>query len=260
MRTASLAVAGALGAVALGSVLVGLGGRLEGNGEELLPDVVVKAPYDLELTSSGGRWRLGFASAASNLGAGPLLVQGRRRPGAATMTAVQEIHRGDGSVTEARGVGSLRYVVSPDHAHWHLTPFMRYELRPAGGSGDVVRDRKTGFCLGDRYDTGRRLPAKPARMVFTSRCGLGERWRLGVRQGISVGYGDDYDPTLEGQYVDVTGLPAGRYWLVHRVNVEQVLQESRYDNNASALLVELTWLDGRPSAAQLRRCAGRTTC
>jgi hypothetical protein len=224
------------------------------------PDLVLRAPYDLELTSAGLRWRLGFASAAANVGAGPLIVQGRRRPGEPTMTAVQELRSPAGAHELVAGAGRLRYVVSPDHAHWHLTPFMRYELRPAGRPGRVVRDRKTGFCLGDRYDTGRRLPGKPAEMLYTGRCGLREPGRLGVRQGISVGYGDDYDPTLEGQFVDITGLPAGRYLLVHRVNKGRTLREARYDNNASSLLLQLRWRDGRPSVEQLRRCPGREFC
>ena len=224
------------------------------------PDLVLRAPYDLELTEIAGRWRLGFASAAENVGAGPLIVQGRREPGEPTMAAVQELRGPAGALELVAGAGRLRYVVSSDHQHWHLTPFMRYELRPAGRPGRVVRDRKTGFCLGDRYDTRRTLPGKPARAVYVSRCGLQDPERLGVRQGISVGYGDDYDPTLEGQYVDLTGLAAGRYVITHRVNQTRALRESRYDNNASSLLLERRWRNGRPSVEQLRRCRGRATC
>jgi Lysyl oxidase len=260
MRSVLLALGGAVGAVAVVAVLVGVGGRLEGGGEELLPDLVVKTPYELELTRAGTRWRLGFASAASNLGAGPLIVQGRRRPGATTMATVQVIRRTDGSAREERGVGTLRYVVSSDHQHWHFVPFMRYELHAASGWSPVLRDRKTGFCLGDRYDTNRALPGKPRFHVYTSRCGLRSPGRLGMREGISVGYGDDYDPTLEGQFVDVTGLAAGRYVLVHRVNETGALQESRSDNNASSLLIRLSWRDGRPSVEQLRRCPGAENC
>ena len=59
-----------------------------------------------------------------------------------------------------RDVGRLRYVVSPDHRHWHLLRFERYELRRPGSRSRSSRDRKTGFCLGDRYAvTGRALPA-----------------------------------------------------------------------------------------------------
>lgn len=254
MRGIVAAACVALAAAAAGSSPAGEPGQA-------LPDLVVRTPYDLELTSAGPYWRLGFASAASNVGTAPLVVQGRRRSRAElTMAAVQELRRPDGTLELLDGVGRLRYVTSSDHAHWHLTPFMRYELRPAGRDGPLLRDRKTGFCLGDRYDTERKLPGKPQVRFFESRCGLREPWRLGVRQGISVGWGDDYDPTLEGQHVDVTRLPAGRYVLVHRVNESRSLRESRYDNNASSLLIELGWRGGRPWVEQLRRCPGRDTC
>ena len=39
-----------------------------------------------------------------------------------------------------------------------------------------------------------------------------------IREGISPGFGDDYVPQREGQSIDVTGLPPGRYVLVHRAN------------------------------------------
>jgi hypothetical protein len=44
-------------------------------------------------------------------------------------------------------VGSLRYVVSPDHRHWHLLGFDRYELRRAGRKTTLVSDRKTGSSV-----------------------------------------------------------------------------------------------------------------
>jgi Lysyl oxidase len=260
VRTTLLALAGAVGAAVLVVALTGIAGAQDGDGGgDLLPDLIVKVPSELELTRAGPRWRLGFASAASNIGAGPLVVQGRRRPGAATMATVQVVRRQDGSVREQSGAGRLRYVRSPDHSHWHFVPFMRYELRPAGG-GRLVRDRKSGFCLGDRYAVEAPIPGKPPNPVYTSRCGLRSPTWLGVREGISVGYGDDYDPTLEGQYVDVTGLPAGTYVLTHRVNETGALQESRTDNNASSLLVRLRWRAGRPAVEQLRGCPDSETC
>jgi hypothetical protein len=78
-------------------------------------------------------------------------------------------------------------------------------------------------------------------------------------QGISVGYGDDYPPQREGQYVDVTGLPPGRYVLVHRADPERLLHlQDRRDDVASAL-VELRG-GGRAAAAVLRRCPASATC
>jgi len=81
--------------------------------------------------------------------------------------------------------------------------------------------------------------------------------------GISVGYGDDYHAYLEGQSIAVTGLPAGRYELVHRVNGNGRLRETRYSNNAASVLVRLSWPNGsddRPRVEVLKRCPGRERC
>jgi len=60
-----------------------------------------------------------------------------------------------------------------------------------------------------------------------------------VLEGIAVGSGDIYVPAKEGQYVDITGLAAGDYDLVHRVNVGRLLRETNYANNASSMRIRL---------------------
>ncbi|HYP47702.1 MAG TPA: hypothetical protein VEQ61_03605, partial [Thermoleophilaceae bacterium] len=139
-----------------------------------LPDLDAVAPSDLGVVPArvGGerRWRLGFGSAAENVGAGPLIIDGRRSPASRTMVAEQVITRRGGRSLVRPRVGRLRFVTSPDHRHWHLLGFMRYELRHATTYALVRPDRKTGFCLGDRYDAGRSEPRKPRREVFRSDC------------------------------------------------------------------------------------------
>jgi Lysyl oxidase len=223
-----------------------------------LPDLDQEAPWNLEVTRDRARggYRLGFSSAVRNVGAGPLIVSGRRRAGTPTMTVDQLIEQEDAPIAVVEGVGRMRYVRSPDHEHWHLLGFERYELRRAGGRAGLVTDRKTGFCLGDRYRVrGRELRARPPEPVYTGRCGLERTALLRLTVGISVGYGDVYDPNLEGQSLRLTGLEAGRYRLVHRVNVDRRLRESSYANNASSLLIRLRWRSGRPSVRVLAATA-----
>jgi lysyl oxidase len=231
---------------------------------ELLPDLDQRAPSKLVVTRAvrAGRrvFRLGFASAVTNIGAGPLIVHGRRTRRVGAMRADQLLRRTDGSTRTVAGVAALSYVRSSDHAHWHLVPFERYELRHAGANAPEARDAKTGFCLGDRYDSKRRLAGKPSRKVFRSRCGLRSPHLLSLREGISVGYGDDYDPTLEGQYVELSGLPSGRYVLVHTVNGDRRLLETDYSNNAASLLLQLGWRDRRPVIVTLKTCAASGQC
>jgi hypothetical protein len=250
--------------LAVAAVASSAGGQDERSpASQRLPDLDQELPSKLEVTRGGARGghRLAFASAVRNVGAGPLIVSGRRRAATPTMTVDQLIEQEDAAVAVVERVGRMRYVRSPDHEHWHLLGFERYQLRRAGARTGLVSDRKTGFCLGDRYRVkDARLPAQPPEPVYTHRCALGRTARLSLVEGISVGYGDDYKPSLEGQSLRLTGLEDGRYLLVHRVNVGRPLRESSYANNASSLLLRLRWRAGRPSVRVLNSCPDTAHC
>jgi hypothetical protein len=231
-------------------------------GTPLLPDLDQETPTGLVLTKARGGWRLGFDSAVRNIGAGPLIITGARpEPGVETMSADQVVVNEGSPRSVVPRVGELRYVRSPDHRHWHLLGFDRYELRRADSGATVVADRKSGFCLGDRYPV-RTLPlvGKPLEPVYRSRCGLDQPHLLGIREGISVGYGDDYAPQLEGQFVDLTALRAGRYVLVHHANADRGIVETSYDNNASSLLLRLSRHRGQPRMRVLAVCPDSDHC
>ena len=178
------------------------------------------------------------------------------------MTVRQIVRRVDRTATTHVLEARLRFVVSETHRHWHLLGFERYELRTPDGK-TVGRDRKTGFCLGDRYDadSGSRVPGEPPRAVWTQECGRGQRERLRIREGLSPGFGDDYVPLLEGQFIDVTGLSPGRYILTHRVNSTRDLRESSYANNAASALLELGRdPQGRATVTVLATCPDTASC
>jgi hypothetical protein len=182
------------------AVLAGTPSALAGS--ERLPDLDQVTPADLQITRArvdgNTQYVLGFSSSVENVGEGPLVFDAHRAgPDTEVMTADQVIDREGAPKEVVPGVGRVRYTVSPDHRHWHLLGFDRYELRRAGRTAAVVRDRKTGFCLGDRYATARpRPPAAAPAPVFTGRCGLEAPELLGIREGISVGYGDNYQANL----------------------------------------------------------------
>jgi hypothetical protein len=230
-------------------------------GERLLPDLDQEAPSGLLVTHGANGWLLGFASAVRNVGAGPLVIDGRRISRVEeTMRAAQMITRTEGPREVVHDVGRLRYTRSPDHEHWHLLRFDRYSLRRPGGRL-VVPDRKTGFCLGDRYPvTTRELAAKPPEPLYTSRCGIDRPGLLGIREGISVGYGDDYKANLEGQWLALDGLPRGHYLLVHRVNLDRRLRERSYANNAASLRFRLRWRHGAPLIDRVQTCPDSARC
>jgi hypothetical protein len=106
-----------------------------------------------------------------------------------------------------------------------------------------------------------RIDGEPEEPVWTEDCGKGDPGLLEVREGISPGYGDDYVPRLEGQYVDITSVPAGRYVLVHRANPERSLEESYYGNNASSVLLDLRRPAGEiPIVEVLAHCPQADRC
>jgi glucose/arabinose dehydrogenase len=225
-----------------------------------LPDLDQETPAGLRISASGSKYSLGFQSAVRNVGAGPLIIDGRRTSRAPAMTADQLILTSAGA-QRVPNVGELRYVRSSDHQHWHLLGFDRYELRRAGTTDALVGDHKTGFCLGDRYRmTSRIVPNTPRAKVYRTNCAKNEPERLTIREGISVGWGDDYKAFLEGQSLPVDGLEEGRYVLVHRVNADGRLRELTDRNNAASVLFELRWRSGKPSVSLLASCPDRDDC
>ena len=232
-------------------LVAGCGGSV-GAATELLPDLVQSPPRALEVYESGEIWRLAFLSAVENDGRGPMLLVGRRPDEDTPAMGVEQlVRRTDGSAATYPVDGEIRFVESETHRHWHFLDFERYDILTADGKA-VGRDQKTGFCLGDRYNASRSavIPGEPDQPVWTQECGRGQPERLVVREGISPGYGDDYVPRLEGQWIDITDLPAGRYVLRHRVNVDRALRESDYGNNSAEVPFDLSWSDsGTPTVS-----------
>jgi hypothetical protein len=177
------------------------------------------------------------------------------------MAALQRVRLSDGGTRAYPRVGLWRYNHSSHHAHWHLLHYQRYELRKADGSV-VVRDRKSGFCLGDRYGIAPgRVVNRVARPVFTAFCGLHQPEALEVDGGTSIGFSDRYHSGLDGQNVDITSVLAGDYTLVHRTNTQLLIRELRYTNNAASVAIRLTRLTGRPPAVRvLRVCPDSDQC
>jgi hypothetical protein len=246
-------------------------GTSEASAAELLPDVDPQAPEGLRVSAGeDGDFLLSFDAKFDNVGGGPLHIDGHRRGFSGPMAADQVVHRSDGSEKLNPGVGELRFVESEDHRHWHFFRFMRYELvRPAGGAV-VAPDQKTGFCLGDRYNTDPRVrlpgePRKPGAFDVPPSgdwCGRDDPGRFRLTMGLSVGYGDNYQALLDGQSIDVTDVPEGEYHLVHRVNAK--VRERDYSNNAASVLLELrrppNGSDEPPAITVLGSCADAARC
>jgi hypothetical protein len=238
-------------------VLTGCVRNVEELRGERLPDLDQALPGAVSIETRKGRRVLVFASAVDNVGAGALVIEGSRENRAVgAMRIRQLVTQADGSTGVRSLPGRLQYVRSETHSHWHLLGFEHYALRRASDGRLMAPDRKTGFCLGDRYRIASPPAAAPSKAVWVRECGRGRIQLLRLRQGISPGYGDDYVPALEGQLLDLRGVPDGRYLLVHRVNADRSIRESSYENNAASLLLELRG----QTVEILARCPDSAAC
>jgi hypothetical protein len=233
-----------------------------------LPDLRQVVPLDVGLVVTGGanpRERLIFSSTINNLGPGPFVIEGRRASlRTPYMTGAQLVFARDGAYQRVPNIGRLRYIRAPDHAHWHLLRLEIYELRDAGTGALVAPDRKTGFCPGDRF-MNQRLPrgwsGRAGKLRNDNNCGKTKTKALSVLESISPGWADVYHGNLEGQFIDITGVPAGRYVLVNRVNPDLRLREVRYDNNISSALIELNRPAGAPpTVTKIDGCQDQEPC
>jgi Lysyl oxidase len=191
-----------------------------------LPDLEQVAPYKISAVERDGRWHLGFATAVRNVGTGALRIRGEG-DGDGTMRARQLSE--DGVELLRPDVGTLHYVDTFGHAHWHYMDFMRYELRGMDAPG-VLRDRKQGFCLADAP-------------FVDGWCARGERGATTTDIGIARDGIDVYEPHVEGQEIaiDPETAASGRYVLTSRIGPTGRLSETRTDNNVASTVIELRW-------------------
>jgi hypothetical protein len=195
----------------------------------LRPNLQPLPPVSPYLASaSQGSLQLRFGTLAWNNGMGPVEIRGGEGfivDGEEIQEVWQRVYNDDRSFTDYL---SGTFIHHPTHGHIHFEDYAIYTLEaidvqiPTAGVSN-----KTSFCLLDTQKIDGRLPGAPKRAVYTT-CGS-------VRQGISVGWGDQYGANLSGQAIDVTGFPAGTYRLSIELDPFNQLREIDDDDNVSAV-------------------------
>lgn len=202
----------------------------------LLPDLLALPADTVEIYIEGDRTLLRFDTSFANIGEADLYLEAERDPEEAVVRAIQTVLTADGE-QRTREIGEFVYNPDETHSHFHLEDFARYELwtLPEAGQGELVEIRdKVGFCVFDYKPYDLTLPNAPqARQYTFADCDEGV-------QGLSVGWIDTYLVDREGQSLDITGLPDGRYELRMVSNPANYILESSYDNNQSTTIVEIS--------------------
>jgi hypothetical protein len=108
------------------------------------------------------------------------------------------------------------YEWSPCHGHYHFRGLITYEILNLGGQV-VFTGAKQAFCLRDNY---KYLSTAPESHGYD--CDY---------QGLTAGWEDVYDRSLDCQWIDVTGIKSGIYKLRATVNKNRKVAETNYRNN-----------------------------
>lgn len=120
--------------------------------------------------------------------------------------------------------GNPLFEYSACHGHYHFKGYASYELLSSDGT-TVLVGRKQAFCL---RDSSRYLSTAGPSNGYT--CDY---------QGITAGWQDVYANTLDCQWLDITGVPAGNYDLRVTIDPGGLLPDSDRTNNVAVARVQI---------------------
>jgi Lysyl oxidase len=201
--------------------------------EPVRPDLVAKAPTEegLEFDATGGRLLLRFDGYVHNAGLGALELRALS-PVDGTMSDVrQRLFLADGvAFTEQPSAARVIYETNDQHAHFHFQQAVRYSLWSEDRLNQVAPAAKVGFCLEDSNHLDAHGPATAVYKVGQHPeydfCGFGDPESPSVMLGLSPGWEDVYGWNLAFQWVDVSNVAPGRYWLANETDAEGVILEA----------------------------------
>jgi hypothetical protein len=203
-----------------------------------LPDVVADPPVvdrapAVEGDAQGSRLLLRLKGFIHNAGAGALEIRGSAPSGGVMHTVVQRVYDSSGGYVDRSHTPapSIIYETNDQHDHWHLMHAMRYSLWSEDRSVEVAPVQKVGFCL---MDSERLEAGGPSRRVYTDEtdhfCRYREPGADSVFMGVSPGWRDVYSSDLAFQWVDITDVSPGHYWLRAEADPGGVIAETNEVN------------------------------
>lgn len=198
----------------------------------LKPDLQTVVPQHLQVVRAHQRDLLRFSNGIANTGAGALQFKPEFPLGGnsgGTQNAIQQLLDAAGAIVFEETVSQFEY--HPEHHHWHIEAVALFEIRKVSPTGPVVGGNsiKTTFCLIDWVKLEGNSNSKE-RVYFDC---------FGDLQGISSGWVDQYNQAVEGQELDITGVPAGSYYLVSTANPEHTFIETNAGNNTAWVSFDL---------------------
>jgi hypothetical protein len=199
---------------------------------ERLPDLVSDQPQRLQLQTfaqpDGNHLLLRFDGYVHNAGLGAFEMRGSARVDNEYTNVVQRVYRSDGSfIDDSSRDPHMIFEPEDGHNHWHLKNAARYSLWNEAKTAEVAPAMKVGFCL---IDSERRETNGPSTRVYSTGgannfCGQDEPTRASLFEGVSAGWRDLYDRTLAFQWVDVSDVSPGNYWVRADIDPDDIVRE-----------------------------------
>ena len=186
-------------------------------GSEVVPDLAMAPLDDFTIQWVDGRRLLRFTAMMVNVGSGHFEVRGARGSTAQPMRISQVLFTSPtrGTVSRTIPTDAVGQWSGDGHDHWHVQEMMRYDL---WGDAGTYRGAKVGFCFLDSDPWQLSLPGASSSSFYRGSWCANSPSALANRMGISIGWGDEYEYYLAYQWVDITGLPAGSYWVRAKVD------------------------------------------
>lgn len=203
---------------------------------QLLPDLGMArlSGFSIDTTTISGHKLLRYTARMVNVGAGPLELRGSRpSTSTADMTVTQRVYTTGGGFVD-KSTPLVMFYAGDGHDHWHTKDIEGGVLARLDNGKVVGTLAKEGFCFFDNMKYMLNLPGAPQSATYLEppSCSPSQPNALTTSMGLSVGWGDIYPANLAFQYVDITGLPQGKYKLTASANPNNQALESNYGNDS----------------------------
>lgn len=227
--------------------------------DALLPDLISVVPQQLGLQNAHQREILRFSNSIANLGKGMWWLK-PEFPGSSDINQVQsayQLYAATTTLSNKKGpatpdaLGKCKkgdFEYHPSHHHWHINNVAEFKVCE---TGDFLHQKsretpdkctpilfgtaasvKVTYCLIDWYKLGENTHTSDATRNFTE-CATSF-------QGVSPGWVDQYHQSTPDQQLDITGIPAGEYYVVTTSNHNYIFDESDKSNNTSWLKIQVS--------------------
>jgi hypothetical protein len=219
----------------------------------LLPDLAMAPLQDFRIEAVNGRRLLRFTAMMVNVGPGHFELRGSRSSTSQPMRMSQVVFTGSARtapIATQTPTDAVASFAGDGHNHWHVDEMMRYDMWGTGGN---FKGAKVGFCFLDSDPWATGLPGYSGSYYRGTMCGTNPG-ALSNRMGISIGWGDEYEHYLAWQWVDITGVPAGTYYVRATVDPYGFFAETDDTNQCAWARVRF----GASSTALAVETSGRT--